>query len=290
MSQTCPVATPPAWDAIEAQAQRLRQRRPEDGFLDRMLTGALRSARDDGNPIRGNQFAAASREVATHLLHTMAPDEQVRACAWFVQAKDTPTVTRAQRAVFVAHGGLTPEYVEKTFGLASAGFVQPLIEAMNELHKRTHFREETILAEDEAIRWLAAEIFNTVENLLETADECRSEIIRELREHIDRQLLERLIGEAIDDLDILSGNTQVEGQEATEIEVTEISAANIRFQIEGTVYVTLQWGSGSDFRNGDGASMSEEFPFSAKVSTLTANPSEFEEVVDLNVDTEGWYA
>lgn len=114
--------------------------------------------------------------------------------------------------------------------------------------------------------------------------------MRELREHIDQQLLARLIGEAIADLDILSGHTHVEGQEATEIEVTEISAANIRFPVEGAVYVTLQWGSGSDFRNGDGASMSEEFPFSAKVVTSNADPSKFEEVVDLNVDTERWYA
>jgi hypothetical protein len=281
--------TPPSWALIDAQAQRLRDRRPEDVFLDQVLTGALRVAQDAGNPIRGNQFAAASRELATHLLNALAPEAQVRACAWFVQAKDTPTVTRAQRALFIAHGGLAPDYVEKTLGFASVDFTTPLKQAMDELNKRTHVKPDTVLGEEEPVRWLAAKIFDAIEGLLEAADECRSEVVVELRDQIDPQLLERMIGETIGELDILSGHTLVDRPETTEIEVTEITADRIRFRIEGAVYVNLQWGSGSDFRDGDGASMSEEFPFSAGLITATADPSKFEAVIDLNVDTDGWY-
>ncbi len=189
---------------------------------------------------------------------------------------------------FIAHGGLAPDYVEKTLGFASVDFTAPLKQAMDELNKRTHVKPDTVLGEEEPVRWLAAKVFDAIEGLLEAADECHLEVVVELRDQIDQQLLERMIGETIGELDILSGHTLVGRAETTEIEVTEITD-QIRFRSEGTIYVTLQWGSGSDFRGGAGAWMSEEFPFSAALITATADPSKFEAVIDLNVDTDGWY-
>jgi hypothetical protein len=280
---------PPAWDAIDCQAQRLRDRRPLDDFADKVLTGALRTARDEGNPIRGNLFAAASRELTTHLLHDLAPEDQVRACAWFVQAKDTMTVTRAQRAAYITHGGMTPDYVEKTLGLHADDFVKPLTEAMDELNKRTHLKANTVLADDIAIRGLAADIFDSIEGLLDMAEECRSSVISELRGQIDQQIIDRMIGEVIGELDELSTHTQIEGHDTEEIEIAGIGPNQIRFGVSGTVYVTLQYGSGSDRRNGDGASMSDNYPFTATVITQAADPAKFEEIVDLEVDTSSFY-
>lgn len=280
---------PPDWDAIEARAQRFRDRRPDDEFVDKLLAGGLRTARDADNPIRGNLFAAASRELTTHLLHELAPEDQVRACGWFVQAKDTRTVTRAQRAAFITHGGMTPDYVEKTLGLHADDYVKPLTEAMDELNKRTHLKANTILADDISIRWLAAEIFDAIEGLLYTAEECRSSVVLELRGQIDQQIMDRMIGEVIGELDELSTHTQIEGHDTEEIGVARIGPDEIRFGVAGTVYVTLQWGSGSDVRRGDGASMSDNYPFTATVITRAADPLKFEAVVDLTVDTSSFY-
>jgi hypothetical protein len=280
---------PPTWNVLESQADRLRARRPNDAFVDQVLTGAFRVAGDDGNPIRGNLFAAASRELATHLLHSLAPDDQVRACSWFVQAKDTDTVTRAQRARYIAHGGLAPDYVEKALGFAADDYVKPLTEAMQELNKRTHLTVDTVMADDGAIRWLAGGILDALEGLLDTADECRSSIIAELRGQIDQQIMDRMIGDVIGELDELSTHTQIEGHETEELEVADIGPDEIRFSVGGIVYVTLHYGSGSDFRRGDGASMSDNYPFEASVITRTADPAKFEEIFDLKVDTSSFY-
>ena len=45
----------------------------------------------------------------------------------------------------------------------------------------------------------------------------------------------------------------------------------------------------SDRRNGDGASMSDNYPFTATVITQAADPAKFEEIVDLEVDTSSFY-
>lgn len=284
-----PAPNPPSWDVLKSQADRLRTRRPRDAFVDHVLTGAFRVACDDGNPIRGNLFAAASRELATHLLHSLAPDDKVRACRWFVQAKDTDTVTRAQRARYIAHGGLAPGYVEHALGFAVDDYVKPLTEAMRELNKRTHLKAETVMGDDHSIRWLAAGILNALEGLLDTADECRTSIITELREQIDQQVMDSMISEVIGELDVLSTHTQIEGHETEEIEVTDIGPEEVRFSVRGTVYVTLQYGSGSDFRRGDGASMSDSYPFAATVITRTADPTKFEKIFDLMADTSSFY-
>lgn len=277
------------WNTLEAQAQRLRDRRPEDAFVDQMLTGAMRVGGDAQNPIRGNLLASACRELTTHLLHELAPEDQVRGCAWFVQDQTTETVTRAQRAAFIAHGGLLPYYVENTLGFSADDYVKPLTQAMSELNKRVHLKAKTVLAEEGEVRRLAGGIFDAIEGLLDTADECRSFIVDELRDHIDRQVMERMLGEQIGELDILSGRTLVEGHDTTEIQVVEIGPKDVRFHVEGAVYVTLQWGSGSDFRNGDGATLSEEFPFEASVVASAVEPSKLEAIYDLAVDTSDFY-
>ena len=278
-----------SWDELEAQAQRLRERWPQDVFVDQMLTGAFRVARDAENPIRGNLLASACRELTTYLLHELGPEEEVRACAWFAQDPTTETVTRAQRAAFIAHGGLMPDYVEKTLGFAADDYVKPLTQAMSELNKRVHLKGKTVLGEEGEVRRLAGGIFDAIEGLLDTADECRTFILDELRVHIDRQVVERMLGEQIGELDILSGRTLVDGHDTREVEVVELGPKAIRFHVEGVVYVTLQWGSGSDFRNGDGATMAEEFPFEAFVIAAAVEPSKFEDIHDLTVDTDGWY-
>ncbi|HUD92790.1 MAG TPA: hypothetical protein VMR39_14525, partial [Sphingobium sp.] len=86
------------WNDINSLRADLVRYFPEDRFLRTILKGAYRIARDKSNPIRGNLVASGLREIVGHVLHNLAPGEEVRRCIWFEQATDTKTVTRRQRA------------------------------------------------------------------------------------------------------------------------------------------------------------------------------------------------
>jgi hypothetical protein len=279
----------PTWAAIEDEVDALLARRPGDEFFAKVLTGALRVARDVENPIRGNLFASACREAVTHLLHTLAPEETVRSCHWFEQANGTTTVTRAQRADFIAHGGLMPSYVEATLRLSRDEYVKPLLEAMEDLNKHTHVKPETVLDDDEAIRWSAGATMDSISGLFDAAEECRSTVVHELRGAIDERVMDRILSETICELDELSTHTHVDETATEEIAIVEIGPYTIRFEVEGTVYVTLQYGSDSDMESGDGASMGDSYPFTAAVIADATNPAKFLEVLEPKVDNSSFF-
>ena len=60
-----------------------------DAFSHLVVDAAMRVLRDVDNPIRLNLFAAAVRELVTHVFHDLAPDAEVKACSWYVQDKNT---------------------------------------------------------------------------------------------------------------------------------------------------------------------------------------------------------
>lgn len=277
------------WRDLEALSAQLVGRFSDDVFVAQVLAGALRVGEDAGNPIRGNLLAAAARELVTHILHELAPDEDVQACAWFVQNPETETITRAQRARYIIHGGLRPAYVRDTLELDPTPYVRPLTRAMSELNRRTHVKRDTVLSDDVAIRELAADILEILMDLLDIAAECRTLILAKLRDGVDQAILDRTISDVIGDVDELSSHTLVDELAIEGVEVAALSAREIRFGVEGTVYVTLQYGSGSDFRRGDGATMTDNYPFRATVIAHAGEPERFDGVVDIDVDTRSFY-
>jgi len=130
----------PDWhDIAELQADLLEPF-PDDRFLKKLVKGVMRVARDKKNPIRGNLVASGLREVTGHILHSLAPDDAVRDCVWFVQAKDTKTVTRRQKAHYIVHAGLPEDFVKDVLKLEMTDFTKPLLDAFEALNKSTHVR------------------------------------------------------------------------------------------------------------------------------------------------------
>src|SRR5947209_15568032 len=121
------------WQEVESLQERLRTLLPRDGFSRPTLKGAMIAARDHRNPIRGNLFAAAMRELITHTLHTMAPDDKLQKCSWYVQEIGTKGPMRRQRAAFITQGGLSDEFVTETLNLDPAAAHIPLVQAIGEL-------------------------------------------------------------------------------------------------------------------------------------------------------------
>src|SRR5262249_25151058 len=121
--------------------EQLAQRLAFDAMR-RILRGASEVSRSD-NPIRGNLFAAAMRELLACVMHKLAPDEEVKSCPWHKKETDDGRPTRAQRQRYVIQGGLSNEYVIRTFGLDTEELKAELRGAFEALHKATH-----VLCED----------------------------------------------------------------------------------------------------------------------------------------------
>ncbi|POR52564.1 hypothetical protein [Bosea psychrotolerans] len=278
------------WSSLRAQRKALRAERPNDQFMALVLKGAFRVGRDKENPIRGNLFAAALRELVTHVLHTLAPDDELKRCEWYAQEKDTTGPTRAQRATYISQGGLLPKFVEEELSLDPKATIKPLTDAMSKLNAVTHVKSETVLNDSRKVLNLGAASLEALLNLFESARECRAAVAHKLADHVDQAVLDRLIGDVVQELDELSTHTIVDEHQSEHLSVIEIGAREVKFEVQGTVFVTLQYGSGSDRRRGDGAEIDDAFPYRATVTSKAIAPTVFAtEAVDIRVDNSSFY-
>lgn len=263
---------------------------PNDPFLRKVLDGVMRVARDDQNPIRGNLAASGLRELVGHVLHGLAPDKEVRDCVWFKQAADTKKVTRRQRATYIVQAGLPKRFVGCTLKIDVRQSVQPLLEAMDALNRGTHVRPETIMNEGREVRAMTAEVLSGLQTLQESAVASRERTKQVVAEVMQHAVFERLISEAIADLDELSTHTIVDDHYIDTVEVEQMDATTISYTIQGRVEVELQYGSNSDVRRDMGLRLNASCPYGATVSSNVAEPMDIRSGdVDLAVDTRSFH-
>ena len=279
-----------SWKEIDALLICLVEHFPNDRFLRKLLKGTMRTARDKGNPIRGNLVATGLRELIGHVLHSLAPDDQVRICVWFEQAADTNTVTRRQRAKYIVHAGLPDTFVKDTLKLDVRQFVQPLLYAIDELNKATHVRAETIVHKGRKVRAMTHEVLFGLLHLLDAAAASREEMKRVIAGVMHHAVFERLISETIQELDELSTHTVVDGHYIDTVEVRKMDATRISYVVTGEVEVELQYGSDSDVRDDIGFRQDDSYPYHATVSSYAATPLKIRSGdIDFAVDNSSFY-
>ncbi len=280
----------PAWKHLGDLRHELERNFPKDKFLVALLEGVWRVARDKSNPIRGNLVASALREVFGHIVHTLAPDVEVRKCTWFEQAKDTKTVTRRQKARYIVQAGLPASFVEDDLKLEIDDYVSPLLDAFNDLNKATHVRAETIVAKGKEVRLLVESVLAGLLDLLNAASHARSDLEHRVSETMHHAVFDSLIAETIQELDELSTHTTVDGHFIERVEVSELNSEQVVYQISGEVEVELQYGSNSDVRNDIGVRIGDSYPYTATVISRAAVPMEIQtEDIVLKVDNSSFY-
>ena len=279
-----------SWNDIISLRTSLIEHLPEDRFLNELLNGVMRVAKDKQNPIRGNLVASGLREAIGHVLCRLAPDKEVRSCVWFEQAPDTRTVTRRQRANYIVQAGLPDAFVKETLKLDVRQFVQPLLESIEELHKATHIRAETIVHKGWEVREMIYRVFSDLLDLLDAAAESRGQMHHAIENVIHHAIFDRIIWETIQELDDLSTHTVVDGHHIDAVKIRKMDATLINYTITGQVDVELQYGSNSDVRNDIGFRQDDSFPYCATVSSNAANPMNIHSGdVDIKVDTSSFY-
>lgn len=184
-------------------------------------------------------FAGAFRELLTSMLHRLAPDEDVQACHWFGKVLDTKGPTRAQRAKFVAQGGLPDDLIEET-GYEVGSLLRPIVKSIERLNGYVHVRPAKVLADEAAIVQLRDNILSALQDLAEALTICRDAVAEVVREEVDATAVASLTKETLDEVDILSTHHQVEHVEYDDFEVSRIGSSTVELIARGYVEVELQ--------------------------------------------------
>lgn len=259
-----------------------------------LYEAAYLNLQDRRNKLRFNNFAYAMRELAGHTLTRLAPDPEVQKCVWWrAKAKgEAHQVTRIERAVYATQGGLSNFYVSQKLGLDFTDSHEELRNAIKRLSDYTHIKPEVFGMDNEEVDRLAAETTEAVAGLMASIQACRSAVADRLSDAITDAAIQQVLKDSLDAVDELASHYYLEEVYVDSHEVIGITAEMVHLRASGTISVTLQWGSNSDVRNGDGLEMDESFGFSCELTCETPNPDpDMLEYVEhsLIVDTRDWY-
>ncbi|KPM90516.1 hypothetical protein HJ131_05130 [Vibrio parahaemolyticus] len=267
------------------------------GFEKSLFLASLRNLSDHGNPLRLNNFAYCMREVIGLILSKYSSDEDIKRCRWFVQDPNTD-VTRVQRVVYAICGGMSPEYVRETILEVEeeeddllAETLKSFSKKFNALSKYTHVRSDKYFnASEKDCEEQSKNILVLTSDILTLIEDCRNEILWKIEEHLNKAVINASIERTMEGLDILSSHGMVNYLELEDYSVEKITSQSIEINGGGTAYCTLEWGSRSDWRNGDGASLDTDFPFNFKAFAAIAN---FEDIDipenHIDIDNRSWY-
>jgi len=262
--------------------ERLTALLPND-FTKMVLSGSLRALQDDNNPIRVNLFALAIREMVRHVLDMRAPEADVRSCTWFKEAmklklskaseqerRSLDIVTRKDRMIYATQGGLRDELLAELH-IDTQGMHDALLATVRKLSKHVHMEPSSMLPPSASVVELANEVLTAVAEFLEAVDQFRAEIGEAVSGAVNDEALDSFLRATYDSLDELSTHMQVDGVEVDAIKVIGIGASKVYLEASGTVYVELVYGSGADERRGDGARISDNYPFTMMLSASTTD-------------------
>lgn len=262
-----------------------------EDFERKLFAASQKNLADKSNPLRLNNYSYAMRELTRHVLHRLAPDENVINCVWYKNETDKENgITRKQRAYYAVQGGLQDSYVKNILGLEVEDIHKDLIKAVNKLSKFTHIEPKVFDLAEGNIEALVNETTEAVYVFLATVSDCRRLIIDSLWEQIDSAIIDETLKETILALDELASHHFIDEVYTDEVEIYEINHEFIMFRAEGSIECELQWGSNSDVRRGDGAVLPQSFPFTCELLSPVYSPEAVQSVEgSLGVDTSSWH-
>lgn len=275
----------PIVKARELEAQLAEQ------FHKKLLAAAMQSLADAGNPLAFNNFCTGYRELVRHVLNSLAPQQEIEACSWFVPDPTSKTgVTRGHRITYIIRGGLDESYVEENLGVDVTSERRTLTKAVDDLSRYVHVNPDTFgLEHGESVK-KASSAIDALLNVLSLANECRAVISRSLECHIHDHVVREAISETIVSIDELATHHSIDEVYVDEIEVIRVDSTSIHIRAYGSIGVELQWGSNSDREKDNGAVLDESFPFVCELQSNVDSPGEVDVIESsLNVDTSSWW-
>lgn len=266
-----------------------------------IVQGSIRAIGDDNNPIRANLFALGVRETIRIMLDCMAPDKKVRQTPWFQAGvgekqasknaegqKKAEDVTRRDRMRYATQGGLSDKLLSD-LDLDPEVMHADLVVKVNQLSKFAHISPASMLSEENEVLAFVEEVAQAVIDFVDQIHAVRGEIATAVSDSIQSEADLALTETEVDGLDELSTHTRVDEVAVEHIKVLSIDESYVHIEASGTVYVELIYGSGSDERNGMGARMTDNYPFTMAMKSPVTNLNAVERVWGPKVDNRSFY-
>lgn len=275
--------------ALAEQLSALVSQAPDE-FSRVCIDGAQHALADATNPLRFNFFSTAMRIMFEHMMGALASDEQIVQCLWFKAQNDKNIPTRGQRIIFAIQGGLSDDFVRDKLSVDVAPLRKKLVEAVDTLSKHVHGRENTVIESVVKQDEVAQAAIVALGDFLTAYHECRSAILDPIMDELDNDAVNAFVCETIESIDELSSHHSIEEISVNHISIESIGAHEITYHVEGTISATLQWGSNSDLRRGDGAELNQSFEFFYDVKNSIDDPWNLSAAeISHGVDTSDWW-
>lgn len=220
--------------------------------------------------LRFNNFAYSIRELSRHILHRLAPSNDVQRCSWYKQTKNEKgviVITRADRINYAIYGGFDNNALS-AMGLNSyiGNARKNLLVSIDSLSKYTHINKDTFDVSDSETSELVNNVIGSFNGFVDCMNDIRQQVVACLEAEINQEILSATIYETYSDIDILSTHSSIKNYCIDSITVDDITSQEVVLKVSGSVDVRLQYGSDGDQRRGDGYVTNMDIPYEASVS------------------------
>ena len=220
--------------------------------------------------LRFNNFAYSIRELSRHILHRLAPSNDVQRCSWYKPTKNEKgviVITRADRINYAIYGGFDNNALS---AMELNGYIdnarKNLLASIDSLSKYTHINKDTFDISDSETSELVNNVIDSFNGFVDCMNDIRQQVVSRLDAEINHEILMATIYETYDDIDILSTHSSIENYCIDRIAVDYITSNEVALKVFGSANVRLQYGSDGDQRRGDGYITNIDVPYEVNVS------------------------
>lgn len=246
---------------------------------------SLRNYCSHGNPLRFHNFAFSMRELVLQVLNRRAPDKEVEKACWYEKESDKFNVTRRQKLKFCAQGFLSDAYLDELTIEDLNQSIKDYLKEFNFFNKYTHITAKHFKACPQKFYTDMKFIIQRSQEVIEELDSLESMVTQSLEYGIQDKVFDAVINSCPDELSILAHRVIVEQVSPETMEIEYLEENGITIGVEGTIYITQEYGKGDDF-----CEISNDFPFYITVDACITNPENISVNENaLEVDTSSWY-
>ncbi len=128
-------------------------------------------------------------------------------------------------------------------------------------------------------------IIQLSKNVIDELSSIEELVISAVESNLEPTVFEAVVNNFPDDLSILAENVIIEQTSPEELNISTINDRFISIYVDGTVYVSQEYGGSEDF-----TSLPSNYPFSIEIYVSVNNPNDITvDVNNINVDTSSWY-
>lgn len=265
-------------------------------FEENLFDASLENLKDKGNKLRFNNFAYSIRELSRHILVPFDRAEEIKNCEWYIpeyNREGIEIISRYQRIKYAVRGGITDvilaEWEVDVDELERR--CKELVKIINILSKYTHIESKVFNVPSKEIEKLSKKVLDEFESFVKNYKATRTLITNYLDGVLEGHFIEDSSGNEFANLITLSHAYSLDEVYVDHFEISDINDQYIIADVSGSIGITLEWGSREDWRNDDGYSIGESFPFTTTIKYPIV--ADFEsakyEIKEYDADTSSWW-